>query len=89
MTGFAFAYAVMRVCGGQPRKNPGAPDDASLGNEVEHLWQHQIAGYEDCRPHVGLCFVVIQSVKSCTCFYNWFVFDVTINMQMERILPVL
>ena len=25
MTGFAFAYAVMRVCGGQPRKNPGAP----------------------------------------------------------------
>ena len=26
MTGFAFAYAVMRVCGGQPRKNPGAPD---------------------------------------------------------------
>ena len=26
MTGFAFAYAVMRVCGGQPRKNPGAPN---------------------------------------------------------------
>ena len=25
MTGFAFAYAVVRVCGGQPRKNPGAP----------------------------------------------------------------
>ena len=25
MTGFAFAYAVMRACGGQPRKNPGAP----------------------------------------------------------------
>ena len=25
MTGFAFAYALMRVCGGQPRKNPGAP----------------------------------------------------------------
>ena len=25
MTGFAFAYAVMRACGGQSRKNPGAP----------------------------------------------------------------
>ena len=25
MTGFAFVYAVVRVCGGQPRKNPGAP----------------------------------------------------------------
>ena len=25
MTGFAFAYAVVRVCGGQSRKNPGAP----------------------------------------------------------------
>ena len=25
MTGFAFAYAVVWVCGGQPRKNPGAP----------------------------------------------------------------
>ena len=27
MTGFAFAYAVMRACGGQPRKNPGAPKE--------------------------------------------------------------
>ena len=25
MTGFTLAYAVVRVCGGQPRKNPGAP----------------------------------------------------------------
>ena len=25
MTGFTLTYAVMRVCGGQPRKNPGAP----------------------------------------------------------------
>ncbi|MBQ7687474.1 MAG: hypothetical protein IJT28_09645 [Bacteroidaceae bacterium] len=30
MTGFAFAYAVMRVCGGQPRKNPGAPTKNSM-----------------------------------------------------------
>ena len=32
MTGFAFAYAVMRVCGGQPRKNPGAPQSTDLRN---------------------------------------------------------
>ena len=25
MTGFTLAYAVMRVCGGLPRKNPDAP----------------------------------------------------------------
>ena len=25
MIGFTLAYAVMRVCGGLPRKNPGAP----------------------------------------------------------------
>ena len=31
MTGFTLAYAVMRVCGGQPRKNPGAPDKAFDG----------------------------------------------------------
>ena len=30
MTGFAFAYAVVRVCGGQPRKNPGAPPWKSM-----------------------------------------------------------
>ena len=30
MTGFAFAYAVVRVCGSQPRKNPGAPEIAVL-----------------------------------------------------------
>ena len=29
MTGFTLAYAVMRVCGGQPRKNPGAPCDGT------------------------------------------------------------
>ena len=27
MTGFTLAYAVMRVCGGLPRKNPDAPEN--------------------------------------------------------------
>ena len=48
MTGFAFAYAVMRACGGQPRKNPGAPrklidqtkfifyNVGSINDEAEH-----------------------------------------------------
>ena len=36
MTGFTLAYAVMRVCGGQPRKNPGAPLEVSKnGPEAE------------------------------------------------------
>ena len=34
MTGFTLAYAVMRVCGGQPRKNPGAPNTAYLPADV-------------------------------------------------------
>ncbi len=34
MTGFAFAYAVVRVCGGQPRKNPGAT--GSMGDIITY-----------------------------------------------------
>ena len=36
MTGFTLAYAVMRVCGGQPRKNPGAPLEKYRQIHVDH-----------------------------------------------------
>lgn len=35
----------------------GCENDASLGNEVEHLRQHQITGYEYRCPQVGLRLV--------------------------------
>ena len=51
MTGFAFAYAVVRVCGGQPRKNPGAPKcrKASASSGAEYYMKL------DCmKKHEGL-----------------------------------
>ena len=43
MTGFAFAYAVVRVCGGQPRKNPGAPQIRILEIYAsQQAYQHHI-----------------------------------------------
>ena len=39
MTGFAFAYAVVRVCGGQPRKNPGTPQWGNAMEDVRWLME--------------------------------------------------
>ena len=49
MTGFAFAYAVMRVCGGQPRKNPGAVKSLERGNMlVAIMFVFQLACAKRC-----------------------------------------
>ena len=47
MTGFAFAYAVVRVCGGQPRKNPGAPRCHFLSDK-----RHLIINFRLCGMHL-------------------------------------
>ena len=38
--------------------------------KMEHLRQYQIASYEYCSPHIGLCLVIIQCVKSYCCFHT-------------------
>ena len=53
MTGFTLAYAVMRVCGGQPRKNPDAPAWYTANNKLVRLINGEMSVNYDC-PY--LCY---------------------------------
>ena len=61
MTGFAFAYAVMRVCGGQPRKNPGAPRKYDFFNT-------QGSVYLTDKDDMANLFAAIYALKKITWF---------------------